>query len=126
MIYVYLFIKHNMNIFSRELIAASSIPLVLAVLSKGESYGYDIMRQIKEVSGGELQFSDGTLYPVLRKLEDKEMISSEWKVAENEKRRRYYTLTSKGKEQFKQEKATWEFMTNLLAQLWKPATSMVA
>ena len=114
-----------MNLFSRELIAASSIPLVLAVLSKGESYGYDIMRQIKEASGGDLQFSDGTLYPVLRKLEDKEMIASEWKVAENEKRRRYYTLTSKGKEYFKQEKETWELMNDLLKQLWKPVTALV-
>jgi len=108
--------------FSRELIAASSIPLVLAVLSKGESYGYDIIRQIKEASKGELQFSDGTLYPVLRKLEDKELILSEWKIAENEKRRRYYTLTKKGKEYFKQEQTTWGLMNDLLISLWKPAT----
>ncbi len=108
--------------FSRELIAASSIPLVLAVLSKGESYGYDIIRQIKEASNGELQFSDGTLYPVLRKLEDKELILSEWKIAENEKRRRYYTLTKQGEEYLKQEQTTWGVMNDLLIRLWNPAT----
>lgn len=108
--------------FSRELIAASSIPLVLAVLSKGESYGYDIIRQIKEISNGELEFSDGTLYPVLRKLEDKELILSEWRIADNDKRRRYYTLTEKGKGYMKQEQATWASMNDLLIKLWKPAT----
>ena len=115
-----------MNIFSRELIAASSIPLVLAVLSRGENYGYDIIRQIRDASDGEVQFSDGTLYPVLRKLEDKKMISSEWKIADNEKRRRYYTLTKTGNEYFRQEKATWDFMDGLLEKLWKPATIIVA
>lgn len=110
-----------MSIFSRELIAASSTPLVLTILSRGESYGYDIIRQIREVSDGELQFSDGTLYPVLRRLEDREIISSEWKVADNEKRRRYYKLTSKGLAYFSQEKETWTFMSELFEKLWKPA-----
>jgi DNA-binding PadR family transcriptional regulator len=109
------------RMFSRELIAASSIPLVLAVLTRGESYGYDIIRQIREASDGDLQFSDGTLYPVLRKLEDKELILSEWKIADNEKRRRYYILTTKGKEYLKQEQASWGVMNELLIKLWKPA-----
>ena len=109
--------------FSRELIAASSIPLVLAVLSKGPSYGYDIMKQIRDASDGVVQFSDGTLYPVLRKLEDKMMISSEWKVADNEKRRRYYILTESGKEYFKHEKVNWNFMNKLLEKLWKPVVA---
>ncbi len=135
MIYVYLvaersqlagIIPHLMNIPSRELFAASSIPLVLAVLSKGESYGYDIIRQVREASGGELLFSDGTLYPVLRKLEERGLVSSEWKIGENEKRRRYYVLTAKGVDQFSQEKAAWTFMNNLIEQLWKPGLTTLA
>lgn len=109
-----------MSDLSKELIAASSIPIILSTLMDGESYGYEIIKKVKEVSGGKILYSDGTLYPVLRKLEDRELIQSEWKIAENEKRRRYYTITKKGMTQLKEEKQSWEFMNELLSNLWKP------
>lgn len=109
-----------MENLSKELIAASSIPIILSTLIEGESYGYEIIKKVKEVSNGKLFYSDGTIYPVLRKLEDKELIQSEWKVAGNEKRRRYYTITEKGLAQLHQEKRNWEFMNELLNNLWKP------
>ncbi|RYY36218.1 MAG: PadR family transcriptional regulator [Sphingobacteriaceae bacterium] len=111
---------------SKELLAASSIPLILSVLKRGESYGYELIKEVKEASGGKLQFSDGTLYPILRKLEDKELITSEWRIAENEKRRRYYNITEKGKDQLKQEKKNWEFLTTLLNTLWTPTTTSLS
>jgi PadR family transcriptional regulator PadR len=103
---------------SKDLIAITSVPLILSILEQEESYGYDIIKKIKTLSGGKLQFSDGTIYPILRKLEDKGFISSEWRVADNEKRRRYYQITELGQAQFKEEKRTWEFLENLLSQLW--------
>ncbi|MES2455466.1 MAG: PadR family transcriptional regulator [Bacteroidota bacterium] len=107
-----------MNNPSKDLIAASSIPIVLSILSQGESYGYDIISKIKAASNGKLEFSDGTLYPILRKLEEKKLIVSEWRVADNEKRRRYYRITDTGKEKFDTEKLNWKFMNELLQQFW--------
>ena len=105
---------------SKELLAATSVPIILSVLKQGESYGYELIKGVKEASGGKLQFSDGTLYPILRKLEEKGLIQSEWRVAENEKRRRYYRITNNGRNQLRQEKKNWEFLNNLLHTLWTP------
>jgi PadR family transcriptional regulator PadR len=114
-----MYVWFNMSPISKDLIAATSIPIILAVLSHGESYGYEIIQKVKEVSKGQLQFSDGTLYPILRKLEDKELIVSEWRIADNEKRRRYYSITTKGLDHFKDEQTSWDFMQNLINDLWK-------
>lgn len=105
---------------SKELIAVSSIPIILSILIDGESYGYEIIKKVKEASAGKILYSDGTLYPVLRKLEDKEFILSEWKIADNQKRRRYYIITDKGLLQLREEKQNWKFMNELLNNLWTP------
>ncbi|MBC6112487.1 helix-turn-helix transcriptional regulator [Pedobacter sp. CCM 8938] len=109
-----------MYMLSKELTAASSVSIILCTLIGGESYGYEIIKKVKDASQGRILYSDGTLYPVLRKLEDKELILSEWRIAENQKRRRYYTITAKGIMQLKQEKLSWEFMNGLLNILWAP------
>lgn len=109
-----------MSILSKELIAASSIPIILSTLIDGESYGYEIIKKVKEASQGKILYSDGTLYPVLRKLEDKEFIVSEWRIAENQKRRRYYQITKKGLAHLLEEKQSWVFMNDLLSNLWNP------
>ena len=57
-----------MNI-NKDLVAASAAPLVLSILSEGESYGYAILKRVGELSGGELEWTDGMLYPVLHRLE---------------------------------------------------------
>lgn len=108
-----------MTAISKDLVAATSIPVILAILKQGESYGYEIIQRVKEASKGQLQFSDGTLYPILRKLEDKEFIVSEWRIAENEKRRRYYSITAKGNDYFKDEQAAWDAMYQLMHELLK-------
>jgi transcriptional regulator len=104
---------------SKDLIAASSIPLVLTVLSEGESYGYEIIRKIKEKSNGQLSFAEGTLYPILKKLEEKGFISSKWYTGENERERKYYKITSKGKKQLAKEKESWQSINQILQQLWQ-------
>ncbi|MSV28852.1 MAG: PadR family transcriptional regulator, partial [Bryobacterales bacterium] len=54
---------------SKDLVAASATPLVLAILAQGDSYGYAIIKRVGELSGGHLQWTDGMLYPVLHRLE---------------------------------------------------------
>jgi DNA-binding PadR family transcriptional regulator len=106
--------------FSKDLIAATSIPLLLSILSEGESYGYELIKAIKERSGGNLAFAEGTIYPVLKKLEEKNFISSSWKTADNDRQRKYYRITAAGKKQLQEEKANWQFINNLFENLWKP------
>ncbi|GAB3926269.1 PadR family transcriptional regulator [Mucilaginibacter myungsuensis] len=115
-----------MTTISKDLIAATSTPIILAVLNQGESYGYQIIQKVKEASNGHLQFSDGTLYPILRKLEDKGFIVSEWRIAENEKRRRYYNITEQGRDHFKNEQTSWNIMHQLIIQLWNQPKTILA
>ena len=62
-------VKGSRMDIGKDLVAASATPLVLSILSEGESYGYAIIKRVDELSGGELQWTDGMLYPVLHRLE---------------------------------------------------------
>jgi DNA-binding PadR family transcriptional regulator len=103
----------------KDLIAASSIPLLLTILQKGESYGYEIIKMLKEKSGGKLDFAEGTLYPILKKMEEKGWLTSTWKKADNERERKYYQLTTKGKKQLILEKENWTSVNLILQNLWQ-------
>ena len=104
---------------SRELVAASTTTLVLSILSEGEDYGYSLIQRVKELSGGEVQWSEGMLYPVLHWMENKELIESEWREAESGHRRKYYRLCAKGRKALHMEKEQWLAVHKLLTQLWK-------
>jgi len=60
----------------KELVAASSVPLILSILSEGDSYGYAIIQRVKELSCGKIEWTDGMLYPVLHWLEDRRMVET--------------------------------------------------
>ncbi len=107
-----------MNDLTKELVAAASVPVVLAVLGRGESYGYDIIRQVRELSGGRLDFSEGTLYPVLRKLEERGLVETEWRKADNERQRKYYRLKDDGRATLDAERRNWNAINSLLQNLW--------
>ncbi|MCA9170116.1 MAG: helix-turn-helix transcriptional regulator [Planctomycetales bacterium] len=103
---------------SRELIAASTRPLVMAVLARGENYGYAIIQQVRELSGGELEWSEGMLYPVLHRLEQEKVILSRWAKAENGRKRKYYRLSASGARAQQSEKEQWLTVHQTLASLW--------
>ena len=71
-----------MNI-NKDLVAASAAPLVLAILTGGDSYGYAILKRVSEVSGGELRWTDGMLYPVLHRLERLGHVQARWGTSES-------------------------------------------
>ena len=104
---------------SKDLVAATSIPLILSILTENETYGYDLIKKIKERSDGKLEFAEGTIYPVLKKLEEKKFISSKWRLGETDKQRKYYRITSVGKKQLQLEKNNWLIIHNIFEQLWK-------
>jgi len=103
----------------KELVAASSRPLLLSVLAEGESYGYQILQNIRNLSGGTIQWSEGMLYPVLHRLEREGLISSEWKTSETGRDRKYYSLSSKGRKALNSERQQWLTVHNSLCALWK-------
>ena len=104
--------------YRKGLMAASTKPLILTILSKGKNYGYDIIQQVKDYSGGELQWSDGMLYPVLHKLEKEKLIQSQWEMSEDGRNRKYYSLTEAGQAELKAEQEDWISIHNVLMKMW--------
>lgn len=103
---------------SKELMAASSRPLVLSILSERESYGYEIIRKVKELSDGEITWTEGMLYPVLHRLERDGLIKGRWVVADTGRKRKYYRVSAVGKKQLKTERQQWETVDSMLRNLW--------
>ncbi len=103
---------------NRELIAASTTPLVLAILSKEDCYGYALIKEVRELSGSRIAWSDGMLYPVLRRLESQELISSYWQVADTGRRRRYYKIETGGQRELVRWRDQWNLVGDVLSRLW--------
>ena len=103
---------------SKALIAASTKPLLLSILMDGETYGYRIIKQMKVLSGGHLEWSFGMLYPVLHRLEKEGFIAAQWKKSERGRLRKYYRLTEAGREELDREKAQWLAVQGVFAKLW--------
>lgn len=103
---------------SKELVAASSRPMVLSILSGGESYGYEILQQVVALSRGQVEWSDGMLYPVLHRLEREGLIASRWETAESGRRRKYYRLTARGKRRLEHDRSSWMAVHGALTQAW--------
>jgi len=103
----------------KDLVAASSRPLVLLILKERESYGYDIIQQVRQLSNEELNWTDGMLYPVLHRLEKEGLIKSDWRISESGRKRKYYSLKKAGRETLKEEQRQWEIVNTALQQLWR-------
>lgn len=114
-----------MNI-NKDLMAASATPLVLAILAEGDSYGYAIIKRVRELSGGELEWTDGMLYPVLHRLERLDYIKARWGKSETGRKRKYYRLTNQGKSQLSEHRQQWQAVDQALRLVWKLALPLPA
>jgi len=83
----------------------------------GAMHGWGIAQRIRQVSQDLLQLNQGTLYPALLRVEQKGWISSEWKITENNRRAKYYSLTTDGKKQLEAETLEWEKFASVMARL---------
>lgn len=104
---------------SKDLTAASSTPIVLAILAEGDSYGYAILQRVRELSGGHLEWTDGMLYPVLHRLERLDQVEARWEVSESGRRRRYYRITPGGRAQLAEDRRQWQAVDETLRGLWR-------
>ncbi len=82
--------------------------LVLKILALEPLHGWALSQRLKQISGEVLQVSDGSLYPALHKLEQQGWIQAEWKLTENNRRAKFYSLTRLGRRQLEREAANWE------------------
>src|SRR3954470_24890092 len=105
----------------KDLVAASATPLVLAILVEGESYGYAIIKRVAELSGGQLEWTDGMLYPVLHRLERQGHVAAKWSESENGRRRRYYRITRAGRAELAAQRQRWEVVDGTLRGIWMKA-----
>jgi DNA-binding PadR family transcriptional regulator len=105
---------------SKNLIAASTRPILLAILARGENYGYQLIQTVKEFSGGKLEWSDGMLYPVLHRLEKEGLIISSWIMSDEGRLRKYYRLTEAGREELVEEREQWLSVHETLVRIWRP------
>ncbi len=103
----------------KELVAASTEPLILALLSGGESYGYALIQEVRKRSGDELQWTDGMLYPVLHRMEAGGLIEARWGTSETGRKRKYYSIRKDGCKTLERQCAQWELIRSLLLQLQK-------
>jgi PadR family transcriptional regulator, regulatory protein PadR len=104
---------------TKELVAASAEPLILSLLVRGETYGYAIIQEIKKLSAEKIEWTDGMLYPVLHRMEDKGLIQSRWAEAENGRKRKYYSLKTNGKKALQKQREQWLTVHGTLAKLWE-------
>lgn len=106
-----------MNV-DKDLVAAMATPLVLAILVEGRSYGYAILKRVRELSAGDLEWTDGMLYPLLHRLDRLGYVSTEWGESDEGRRRKYYEITDRGREQLADQRRQWETATRTLGGLW--------
>ena len=102
---------------TKDLVAASATPLILSLLSREDSYGYSIIAQVRQLSGGELSWTDGMLYPILHRLEQRDLIESYWQKAPSGHRRKYYRICRAGKRELKRQNQDWAMLYGLLNKL---------
>ena len=103
---------------AKDLVAASATPMVLGILAEGESYGYAILRRINELSDGELDWTEGLLYPLLHRLERLGHVESNWQSVAGERRRQYYRVTDTGLAELAEHRRQWDTVVDALKEIW--------
>jgi PadR family transcriptional regulator len=103
---------------AKDLVAASATPMVLGILAEGESYGYAILRRINELSAGELDWTEGLLYPLLHRLERLGHVKSSWQSVAGERRRKYYRITNTGLAELAEQRRQWDTVVDALKVIW--------
>ena len=104
---------------AKELVAASTEPLILSLLSKSENYGYELIQEVKRLSGQKIEWTDGMLYPVLHRMEANGWIKSRWVEIENGRKRKYYSIKKDGQKALNEKRQQWTVLNSVLSGLWK-------
>ncbi len=98
-----------------ELIPGTLDLLILKAVSLGALHGYGVLLRIQQISGGAFQIEQGALYPALYRLEQQGLLDAEWGVSENNRRAKYYQLTSAGRKRLRQQTDGWNRVVSGMA-----------
>lgn len=104
---------------AKDLVAASAIPIVLAILNESDSYGYSIIKRVKELSANEMNWTEGMLYPILHRLEAQELIESYWQESETGRKRKYYRINKSGLNELEMQRNQWTTVHAALTKIWE-------
>jgi PadR family transcriptional regulator PadR len=110
-----------MKKYKPELMQGALELLVLRLLRSGSLNGWDIMQRIQLVSGEVLSITPGALYPALHRLEERGLISAEWRPSENNRNAKFYELTAAGRKQLEAERKQWERFSSAVALILRDA-----
>jgi transcriptional regulator len=98
-----------------ELLPGTLDLLILKSVSLGKLHGYAVLLRIEQITAGALQIQQGALYPALYRLERQGLIESEWGVSDNNRRAKYYKLTTLGRQRMRDEVASWHRVAEAMA-----------
>ena len=104
-----------------EFLPGTLYMLVLRALARGPLHGYAIARRIKDTSDNALEIEDGSLYPALNRMLVKGWLKAEWGVSENNRRARFYKLTSDGRQQLERESRQFERLVTAIRRVMRTA-----
>lgn len=102
---------------TKSLNGASIAAIILSILKNGDSFGYDIISRVREISDGEVEWAAGSLYPVLHRMQSNGWIEDYWLEPDGERRRRYYRITEKGQRALTAERKKWMMFHRILTEL---------
>jgi DNA-binding PadR family transcriptional regulator len=97
---------------------------VLGILAEGDNYGYAILRQVNDLSGGQLEWTDGLLYPLLHRLERFGHVESYWQTPPGGRRRKYYRITEQGRAELMEQHQQWAAVIDALRAVWNASQAI--
>ena len=101
----------------KELVGASTALLILGVLAQEADYGYQIVKRVNEKADGIWEWQEGTVYPVLHKLEKEGLVRAQWQEADTGRQRKYYYITAAGRESLGVGVERWQEFNGIVAKL---------
>jgi PadR family transcriptional regulator len=113
-----------MSIGSSDLLQGTLQVLILKALLAESTHGYRIARWIEQTTVDALRVEEGSLYPALRRLEDKGYITSDWGLSDNNRRARYYSLTTAGRTHLRKEAAAWVRFSQAMTRVMRAAPAL--
>lgn len=105
---------------NKELLKGSTVILILKLLDEKSMYGYEMIKAIEKKSEGIFSFKEGTLYPILHTLEQNGLVTSFWDESDGKRKRKYYKLTKKGRDELKEKEKEWTLFSSTVNKvLWE-------
>jgi len=100
-----------------ELLQGTLDMLILKAVSLGPLHGYGVLLRIQQISGDQLEIQQGSLYPALYRLEHQGLIASDWGESENNRKARFYRLTTAGRKKLQKETENWNRMADVIGAI---------